>query len=66
MGNNFSYSEIDSDCGSVVEYNPLENKTRIYHRNKSFFYRFFRCFYKKKLGNISKKYVHDESNVELV
>lgn len=68
MGNINSYSEINSDDTIVVEYDQIQHKTRLYHRNKSCLYRYFTCFYKKKIGNISKKYVyHDhESNIELV
>lgn len=50
MGNNISYVEVDSDNGSVVEYDTRKNKMRIYHKSKSIFYKYFKCFYKRKLG----------------
>lgn len=51
MGNNIAHIEIESENGSVIDFDPEKEKLRKYHRSKFFLYKFFKCFYKKKIGN---------------
>jgi hypothetical protein len=71
MGNNFCKTDIDSENGSVVDYDPEENKLRKYHKNRNFLYKYFKCFSKTHIGKnksyskISDYYEYDNNNEDI-